>query len=211
MTRRSGLAKRKGASAKFVSAALIAGGGLGLAACGSSPAGSSVSPPGSSGFESGFWVGTGSKIDQQLVYTAKLAYYLTALSLEPGAQDLFTPQEWQREVTTYSQLQAGDVVVKPGADVKDPAGVKPAAFTITQQPVIPKGSTTNQVVATVRICANVTAYAVFKGSGVRVPGLLGYSGPVLTTTHLVDSPNGGWLVNYSTGAEVSSCPPGHTP
>ena len=210
MVQHSGPTSRRRAPAGIVSVLLLGAGAIGLAACGSTTAASSTTtmPP---GFESGFWVGTGSATDQQIVYTAKLAYFLTALGLQPDAQFVFTATEWQRELAYQAQVQADGIVLKPGSNLKDPAGVKPAAFTITQQPVIPRNSTTNQAEATVKICAIVTAHGVFKASGVNVPGLLGYTGPVLTTTKEVETSSGGWLVSYSSAQTTSSCPPGHTP
>ncbi|MDA8374073.1 MAG: hypothetical protein M0Z91_07500 [Actinomycetota bacterium] len=214
-----GLTRARGASL-----AILAAGGIGLAACGSSGSSNIAGPPpGVSanststtvaptttvppGFKNGFWVGTGSATDQEIVYVAKEGAFLTALGQPPAAAQYFTPSLWASAKVALAKQTSEGIVFVPGSNTSDPGGIKPAAFTITQPPTTPSG--TNMTVATVQICSIDTAYGEYKSTGKPVPGPVGETGPELTTVN-EELFAGKWLITNASGQAVSSCPAGHS-
>ena len=214
-----GLTRARGASL-----AILAAGGIGLAACGSSGSSNIAGPPpGVSansasttvaptttvppGFKDGFWVGTGSATDQEIVYVAKEANFLSTDQLQSAVKEYVTPGLWSAMQQAMANDLAQGIVFVPGTNPADPAGMKPAAFTITQPPTTPSG--TNMTVATVQICGIDTAYGEYRSTGKPVPGIIGETGPALWTVTEEDT-SAGWRVTNIAAQVAPACPAGHT-
>ena len=183
--------------------------GAAFTACGatatSAPAAAITAAP---GFRNGIWVGTGSPVEQELVYVAKSAMIETALSLPSSAEHWFVPSEWASMNASWDQLTRAGMVFVPGSNTADPTGMRPAAFAITEEPSAGTGFSISA--AAVTICVIDTEYTAYTSTGEPVPGLLGATGPMIVTVGLEDF-GGTWLVSSASNTITSACPPGHFP
>ena len=178
---------------------LIATSAISLAACGSTAA---ATP----GFKNGVWVGTGSPTDQEIVYVAKEFNELTALSDPPSAAKYMTAALRADEKKWIAEDAKKGIVYVPGADKADPTGMKPAPFTIIQQPSGLPG--TSLTVAAVDICSIETTYAKYRATGKKLSGWAGYVGPSVTQVVEVRTKSG-WQVQSESPVTDKRCPPGH--
>ncbi len=169
------------------------------------------------GFKNGAWVGTGSAIDQQLVYIAKMA--VVAASLIPDSTGKYSAQQLSEFGTYYisadiapfesstEQMYSQGMVIVSGANVADPSGAMPAWFSIQQQPTT--NTSLGTQTASVVLCLVDTAHAEYKATGKPVSGLVGYAGPARLTVSEELTPQG-WKVLGEMAQEVTSCPAGNS-
>ena len=191
--------------------ALLAGGGIGLAACGSAQA--SAAPTTTTtvlkttgpGWKDGYWVGTGSATDQAAVYLAKRAINAGQGDNIAEGKALAPDLEWSQVQQFWAKkAKMGIEPVLDSLNPGDPAGMKLASFKITQSLVSASGSTVGEV--TIKLCGADHLWPIDTATGQLDLNASSWAGlAVWTATERYVST--GWQIRgWSSGKAVATCP-----